>query len=54
MFYTGEEIGLSLMAYVPSTGNVYPLVGKPQDSLLPNTPDSGYGTMLSSPGLKLR
>lgn len=43
MFYTGEEIGLSLMAYVPSTGNVYPLVGKPQDSLLPNTPDSGYG-----------
>ncbi|KAL2222951.1 hypothetical protein M432DRAFT_28835 [Thermoascus aurantiacus ATCC 26904] len=42
MFYTGEEIGLSLMAYVPSTGNVYPLVGKPQDSLLPNTPDSGY------------
>ncbi|EAW09666.1 putative glutaminase [Aspergillus clavatus NRRL 1] len=33
MFYTGEEIGLSLMAQVPSTGIVYPLVGKPQDYL---------------------
>lgn len=33
MFYTGEEIGLSLMAQVPSTGSVYPLVGRPQDSL---------------------
>ncbi|KAJ5386597.1 hypothetical protein N7509_009138 [Penicillium cosmopolitanum] len=33
MFYTGEEIGLSLMAHVPSQGAVYPLVGKPQDSL---------------------
>lgn len=33
MFYTGEEIGLSLMAQIPSTGSVYPLVGKPHDSL---------------------
>lgn len=33
MFYTGEEIGLSVMAHVPSQGAVYPLVGKPQDSL---------------------
>ena len=33
MFYTGEEVGLSLMAHVPSQGAVYPLVGKPQDSL---------------------
>ena len=37
MFYTGEEIGLSLMAHVPSLGSVYPLVGKPHDSLGPNT-----------------
>lgn len=33
MFYTGEEIGLSVMAQVPNTGSVYPLVGKPHDSL---------------------
>ncbi|OQE20019.1 hypothetical protein PENSTE_c014G03865 [Penicillium steckii] len=33
MFYTGEEVGLSLMAHVPSQGAVYPLLGKPQDSL---------------------
>lgn len=33
MFYNGEEIGLSLMAHVPSQGAVYPLVGKPHDSL---------------------
>lgn len=33
MFYTGEEVGLSLMAHVPSTGTVYPLLGKPHESL---------------------
>lgn len=33
IFYTGEEVGLSLLAHVPSQGSVYPLVGKPQDSL---------------------
>lgn len=33
MFYTGEEVGLSVMAHVPSSNAVYPLVGKPQDSL---------------------
>ena len=33
MFYTGEEIGLGLMAQVPSTGTVYPLLGKPHESL---------------------
>lgn len=36
MFYTGEEIGLSLMAQVPSTGSVYPLLGRPHDSLQSN------------------
>ncbi|PYH76715.1 putative glutaminase [Aspergillus uvarum CBS 121591] len=33
IFYTGEELGLSLMAQVPSTGTVYPLLGKPHESL---------------------
>ncbi|KAJ5692807.1 hypothetical protein N7462_002230 [Penicillium macrosclerotiorum] len=39
IFYTGQEVGLSLMAHVPSQGTVYPLVGKPQDSL---ASDIGY------------
>ena len=39
MFYTGEEVGLALMAHVPSQGIVYPLVGKPQDFLASN---AGY------------
>lgn len=42
MFYTGEEVGLALMAHVPSKGTVYPLVGRPQDSLASNT---GYGEL---------
>ncbi|PGH18884.1 hypothetical protein AJ80_04302 [Polytolypa hystricis UAMH7299] len=42
MFWTGEEIGLSLMAAVPDTGQVYPLLGRPQDSLLPTNSSSGY------------
>lgn len=33
MFYTGQEVGLSLMAHVPSEGTVYPLLGKPHNSL---------------------
>ncbi|KAJ5492959.1 glutaminase [Penicillium diatomitis] len=39
MFYTGEELGLSLMAHVPSQKTVYPLVGKPQDFMASN---AGY------------
>ncbi|KAK2782651.1 hypothetical protein FQN53_009667 [Emmonsiellopsis sp. PD_33] len=42
MFWTGESIGLSLMATVPDTGHVYPLLGRPQDSLAPVTAKSGY------------
>ncbi|EEH44533.1 uncharacterized protein PADG_00822 [Paracoccidioides brasiliensis Pb18] len=42
MFYTGEHMGLSLMASVPDTGFVYPLLGRPQDSLTPVTSTSGY------------
>lgn len=41
MFYTGEEIGFSFMASVPEIGSVYPLLGRPQDSLLPVTEKSG-------------
>jgi hypothetical protein len=36
IFYTGEEIGFSLMAQVPKvdgSGDVYPLLGRPQDCL---------------------
>jgi hypothetical protein len=42
MFWTGEEIGMSLMAYVPGSGNVYPLLGRPQDALLPQQANAGY------------
>ncbi|EAS32753.3 glutaminase [Coccidioides immitis RS] len=41
MFWTGQEIGMSLMAQIPSTGAVYPLVGRPHDSLDAENPD-GY------------
>ncbi|OJJ51628.1 hypothetical protein ASPZODRAFT_88215 [Penicilliopsis zonata CBS 506.65] len=33
IFYTGEEVGLSLMVQVPSSGAVYPLLGKPHEFL---------------------
>ncbi|KAM7186099.1 protein of unknown function (DUF1793) domain containing protein [Rhypophila sp. PSN 637] len=33
IFYTGANMGFSVMASVPSKGNVYPLLGRPQDSL---------------------
>jgi len=33
MFYTGEEIGFSVLASVPETRHAYPLLGRPQDSL---------------------
>lgn len=33
MFYTGTNIGLSVLAAQPDTDTVYPLLGKPQDSL---------------------
>ncbi|KAL4924319.1 putative glutaminase [Aspergillus undulatus] len=32
MFYTGDHVGLSLMAHVPSTGVAYPLLGKPHET----------------------
>ncbi|OBT51683.1 hypothetical protein VE04_08350 [Pseudogymnoascus sp. 24MN13] len=33
MFYTGAQVGLSVMAAVPESGLVYPLLGRPHDSL---------------------
>ncbi|KAL2162636.1 hypothetical protein VTH06DRAFT_6472 [Thermothelomyces fergusii] len=33
MFYTGAHVGFSVMAAVPETGKVYPLLGRPHDSL---------------------
>ncbi|KAL4786172.1 hypothetical protein BJX76DRAFT_322099 [Aspergillus varians] len=38
IFYTGDELGLSLMAQIPSTDTVYPLLGKPHETL----PESQY------------
>ncbi|MCJ1238832.1 hypothetical protein MMC14_006823 [Varicellaria rhodocarpa] len=36
MFWTGQEVGFSVLATVPESSHVYPLLGRPQDSLLPN------------------
>ena len=33
IFWTGQELGLSILAAVPETDIVYPLLGRPQDSL---------------------
>ncbi|KAK4204286.1 putative glutaminase [Triangularia verruculosa] len=33
MFWTGAHVGFSVMASVPSSGKVYPLLGRPHDSL---------------------
>ncbi|KZF22166.1 glutaminase A [Xylona heveae TC161] len=33
MFWTGQEIGFSVLASVPDTDKVYPLLGRPHDSL---------------------
>ncbi|KAL4810523.1 hypothetical protein BDV18DRAFT_131191 [Aspergillus unguis] len=47
IFYTGEELGLSLMAQVPSTGTVYPLLGKPHETL-PESTDYDFPTYLGA------
>ena len=36
MFWTGQEIGFSVLASIPSTSTVYPLLGRPQDSIPSN------------------
>ncbi|KAF2875638.1 hypothetical protein BDV95DRAFT_484159 [Massariosphaeria phaeospora] len=33
MFWTGSEVGFSVLASLPDTSQVYPLLGRPQDSL---------------------
>lgn len=33
MFWTGQEIGFSVLARVPGEKTAYPLLGRPQDSL---------------------
>jgi hypothetical protein len=33
MFWNGDDVGLAVMAHIPSKGAVYPLLGRPQDSL---------------------
>lgn len=48
MFWAGENVGMSLMAHVPSTGNVYPLLGRPHDSLGQNKSENGYEQSLYS------
>ncbi|KAL4918533.1 hypothetical protein BDW62DRAFT_181046 [Aspergillus aurantiobrunneus] len=47
IFYTGEELGLSLMAQVPSTGTVYPLLGKPHETL-PESAQYDFPTYLGA------
>jgi hypothetical protein len=46
IFYTGDHIGLSVLVQVPSTGIVYPLLGRPQDSLLPVRKGDGYEVLV--------
>jgi len=38
MFWTGESIGFSVLAKLPASSTIYPLLGRPQDSL----PVNGY------------
>ena len=33
MFWTGESVGLSVLAKLPASSTIYPLLGRPQDSL---------------------
>jgi hypothetical protein len=51
MFWTGESIGLSVLASLPGSSKVYPLLGRPQDSLSPNLYErisSGQSTVVPS------
>ncbi|KAG9233995.1 hypothetical protein BJ875DRAFT_462771 [Amylocarpus encephaloides] len=45
IFWTGQEVGLSVLAAVPKTDLVYPLLGRPQDSL----PRTGQSFNVSFP-----
>lgn len=39
MFWTGAEVGFSVLASLPDTNNVYPLLGRPHDSLEQDSDD---------------
>ena len=41
MFWTGQEVGFGIMAHLPGENLVYPLLGRPQDSLRQD--GDGYG-----------
>ncbi|CZS93162.1 related to glutaminase A [Rhynchosporium graminicola] len=45
MFWTGQEVGLSVLVAVPESETVFPLLGRPQDSL----PKSGESFTVSYP-----
>ncbi|KAL4946168.1 hypothetical protein BDV06DRAFT_183328 [Aspergillus oleicola] len=47
IFYTGDHLGLSLMAQVPSTGLAYPLMGKPHESF-PEALDFEFPTYIGA------
>ena len=36
IFWNGDDVGLALMAHIPSQRAVYPLLGRPHDSLQSN------------------
>ncbi|KAF4121773.1 protein of unknown function (DUF1793) [Geosmithia morbida] len=38
IFWTGEQVGLSVMVSIPDSGQVFPLLGRPQDSLPSDLP----------------
>ncbi|KAH9861248.1 hypothetical protein IAQ61_010985 [Plenodomus lingam] len=38
-FWTGSEVGFSVLASLPDTNEIYPLLGRPQDSLQPESND---------------
>ncbi|MCJ1366594.1 hypothetical protein MMC16_005723 [Acarospora aff. strigata] len=42
MFWTGQEVGFSVLATLPQSDLVYPLLGRPQDSLLHSQKDPSY------------
>jgi len=40
MFWTGTEIGFGVLAHLPDTNDVFPLLGRPHDSLPSDTDDN--------------
>jgi len=42
IFWTGQELGLGVLAAVPGTGDVYPLLGRAQDALSSSSERLGF------------